>query len=106
MGRITVDEAKQKISIVAYLEAHGHYPVGMSGRRYKFKSVFRDEKEASLFVDDDDLKFWNDFGHGGGSIIDLAMEIHGFKNIPETLEHLTKFAGEPNCSIILSLIHI
>lgn len=91
MGRITVTEAKKNISIVSYLAEHGFLPMGMSGKRHRFKSVFREEKEPSMFVEDE-LGLWNDFGHGGGSIIDLAMEIHGFSNIPETLEHLTKFS--------------
>ncbi|MGB0861523.1 MAG: toprim domain-containing protein [Saprospiraceae bacterium] len=90
MGRISLEEAKKNISIVEYLAEHGFFPVGMSGKRHRFKSVFREEKEASMFVEDE-LGLWNDFGQGGGSIIDLAMGIHGFSNIPKTLEHLTKF---------------
>ena len=90
MGRITIEEAKNNISIVSYLMEHGFHPVGMSGKRHRFKSVFREEKVPSMFVEDE-LGLWNDFGDGGGSIIDLAMKIHGFLNIPETLEHLTKF---------------
>lgn len=91
MGKISVEEAKKNLSIVEYLAEHGFFPVGMSGKRHRFRSVFREEKEPSMFVEDE-LGLWNDFGHGGGSIIDLAMEIHGFSNIPNTLEHLTKFS--------------
>jgi hypothetical protein len=91
MGRITVEEAKKNISIVSYLMQHGFHPVGMSGKRHRFKSVFREEKAPSMFVEDE-LGLWNDFGHGGGSIIDLAMEMHNFSNIPDTLKHLTKFS--------------
>lgn len=91
MGRITVEEAKKNISIVEYLAEHGFHPVGMSQKRHRFKSVFREEKAASMFVEDE-LGLWNDFGDKGGSIIDLAMRIHGFSNIPETLEHLTRFS--------------
>jgi hypothetical protein len=91
MRRLTVIEAKSTISIVSYLSKHGFIPLGMSGKRHRFKSVFRVEKEPSMFVDDK-AGLWNDFGHGGGSIIDLAMQMHGFNNIPKTLEHLTKFS--------------
>ena len=93
MGRITIEEAKKNISLVAYLGEHGFLPVGMSGKRHRFKSVFREEKEPSMFVEDE-LGLWNDFGHGGGSIIDLAMELHGFPSIPKTLEHLTRFSKD------------
>lgn len=91
MGRISLQEAKENISIVEYLAEHGFFPVGMSGKRHRFKSVLREEKEASMFVEDE-LGLWNDFGDRGGSIIDLAMKIHKFSNIPDTLEHLTKFS--------------
>lgn len=90
MNRITINEAKKNISIVTYLAKHGIHPVGMSGKRHRFKSVFREEKQPSMFVEDEQ-GLWNDFGHGGGSIIDLAMEMHNFSSIPETLEHLTTF---------------
>ena len=93
MKRITINEAKRNISIVTYLSKHGVHPVGMSGKRHRFKSVFREEKEPSMFVEDEE-GLWNDFGHGGGSIIDLAMQMHGFSNIPETLEHLTTFSSK------------
>ena len=93
MKRITINEAKRNISIVTYLAKHGIHPVGMSGKRHRFKSVFREEKEPSMFVEDEE-GLWNDFGHGGGSIIDLAMQMHGFSNIPETLEHLTTFSSK------------
>lgn len=91
MSRISIDEAKKTISIVTYLAKHGFTPMGMSGKRHRFKSVFREEKAPSMFVEDEE-GLWNDFGHGGGSIIDLAMQLHGFNNIPETLEHLTSFS--------------
>jgi len=91
MKRLTINQAKSSISIVSYLAQHGFHPIGMSGKRHRFKSVFREEKEPSMFVEDEE-GLWNDFGHGGGSIIDLAMQIHNFSNIPETLEHLTKFS--------------
>ena len=93
MKRLTINEAKSNISIVAYLAKHGIHPVGMSGKRHRFKSVFREEKEPSMFVEDEE-GLWNDFGHGGGSIIDLAMQMHNFVNIPETLEHLTQFSSK------------
>jgi hypothetical protein len=92
MKRLTIEEAKSNISIVAYLAKQDHFPVGMSGKRHRFKSVFRAEKEPSMFVDDK-IGLWNDFGHGGGTIIDLAMQMHGFSNIPETLVHLTEISN-------------
>ncbi|MFK7948851.1 MAG: toprim domain-containing protein [Saprospiraceae bacterium] len=93
MKRLTIKEAKSSISIVEYLAQHGFHPVGMSLKRHRFKSVFREEKEPSMFVENE-LGLWNDFGDGGGSIIDLAMKMHGFSNIPQTLEHLTKFSNK------------
>ena len=102
MKRLTINEAKSKISIVYYLAEHGVYPVGMSGKRHRFKSVFRVEKQASMFVEDEQ-GLWNDFGHGGGSIVDLAMQLHQFSNIPETLEHLTHFFNKKGASKMLKV---
>lgn len=89
---ISTQDAKAKISIVDYLARHGHKPVGTSGKRHKYFSVFRKEKDPSLFVDDE-TGVWNDFGQGGGSIIDLAKQMHGFPDVETTLEHLALFVG-------------
>lgn len=89
---ISTQAAKEKISIVDYLAHHGINPIGMSGNRYRFFSIFRKERTASMFIDDS-IGLFNDFGYKGGSIIDLAKELHGFQNIVDTLEHLADFVG-------------
>lgn len=90
---INADQAKEKISLVRYLQLHGHEPVSMSGKRHCYRSPFRDEKKPSMFVDDT-AGLWNDFGHGGGSIIDLAMALHNFTNVSDTLQHLSNFVSQ------------
>ncbi|MGB1216546.1 MAG: toprim domain-containing protein [Saprospiraceae bacterium] len=90
---ISTQEAKRTISIVDYLEKHGYKYVGMSGNRYKYLSVFRSESEPSMFVDDSKGLF-KDFGNDiGGSIIDLAKNLHKFRTVSETLQHLAEFRG-------------
>ena len=92
---INTQRAKKEISIVQYLANHGYHPVGKSGKRLQYKSPFRDEKAPSMFVDDAE-GLWNDFGHGGGSIIDLAIQIHQeIQTVQEALEHLAEYTHEP-----------
>ncbi len=92
--KISTQKARKDISIVQYLATHGHHPVGKTGKELKYKSLFRDEKIPSMFVDEA-AGLWNDFGQGGGSIIDLVMQIHSeIQSVQEALEHLADYTVE------------
>lgn len=91
---LSTQRAKSEISLVKYLAAHGHNPVSKSGKNLRYKSPVRAEKIPSLFVDDA-AGLWNDFGQGGGSIIDLVMYIHAeIQTIETVLEHLADYTGQ------------
>lgn len=87
---MNIEQAKREISIVAYLSANGHEPVGMKGSEYKYRSPFREEKVPSFFVNDAQGK-WNDFGFEGGDIIRLAMHLHNLLSVSEALQHLSAY---------------
>ena len=89
---ISVQKAKDEISLVQYLAHYGFHPVGRTGNRHQYLSPFRDEKKPSMFVDDE-AGLWNDFGGGGGSIIDLAIELQRLPSVKKALEHLVDFVG-------------
>lgn len=89
---LNTQRAKSEISIVQYLAVNGHHPIGKSGKNFRYKSPFREEKEGSFFVDDA-KGLWNDFGERGGSIIDLVMQIHHqIQSVEAVLEHLADYA--------------
>lgn len=89
---LNIEQAKREISIVSYLAAHGHKPVGMQGKEHKYLSPFRVEKTPSMFVNDATGQ-WNDFGFDRGDIIRLAKTLHNFSSISETLRHLSAFVS-------------
>ena len=89
---LNIEQAKRDISIVSYLAAHGHQPVGMQGKEHKYLSPFRKEKTPSMFVNDETGQ-WNDFGFDRGDIIRLAQTLHSFSSVSETLRHLSAFVS-------------
>lgn len=88
--KLSIQQIKNSISLVDYLARNGHHSVGMSGKRHRYLSPFRNEKVPSMFVDDEG-GLWNDFGYGGGSIIDLAIALHNLPDARAALEHLISF---------------
>ncbi|MBW8326570.1 MAG: toprim domain-containing protein [Prolixibacteraceae bacterium] len=70
-----IEQLKQEIPISKYLANHGIYPVRKSGNELFYHSPLRNDKNASLTVNDV-RRVWFDHGSGeGGSIIDLVMQM-------------------------------
>ena len=70
-----IEEIK-KISICDYLKAHGYRPEYSARTMEKYKCIFHNEKTGSMSVDKNKNLF-HCFGCGqGGSILDIAMQIH------------------------------
>lgn len=71
---MTFEQAK-KIPLAGLLGRLGLEPVRSwkGGAELAFRSPFRDEKTASLFVNTR-KNVWNDFGDSGGTVLDFAMK--------------------------------
>jgi hypothetical protein len=70
-----IKEAKS-ISILTYFQTLGQYPLKHKSDEFLFTCPFREDKNASLWVNDK-KGCWKDFGSGkGGNILDLVMIIH------------------------------
>ena len=86
---MTTQEAK-KIRIADYLQSLGYSPVKQQGKSLWYKSLFREETEASFKVNTE-LNQWYDFGTGkGGNIIALAQELYRSDNVPYLLERIER----------------
>ena len=84
-------EVAKKISIISVLANLGYNPVRSyrGGEDFLFFSPFRKEKEPSFFVNIR-KNLWNDFGHGGGSVLDFMMIYHK-TNLKGAIKLLEKF---------------
>jgi DNA primase len=87
-------QAKQ-IPIVQLMGSMGIKPVRISNNNYWYRSMLRQEKDASFKVDIQQ-NCWYDHGIGeGGNILDLVMKIHGLKSVSQALK---KLEGRPAIS--------
>ena len=84
---MNIDKAKQ-IAIIDYLATQGIHPVKVQNNQAWYLSPFREEKEPSFKVNDNNQ--WIDFGTGEkGDIINLIMKLYGAKNTSEALRFLS-----------------
>ena len=93
---MNIKQAKE-IPLVDYLDSLGRKPLKIESNRLVYKSLFTDEKTASMFVTpssgDHNEDLWNDFSSGkGGSIIDLVMELNK-TSIKGALAVLSEYKG-------------
>ena len=78
----------KRIPIVQYLTSLGLKPERISINNYWYKSMLRNENNASFKVDAKQ-NCWCDHGLGvGGNILDLVMKIYNLKSISEALKKL------------------
>ena len=88
---MTTQEAKQ-IRIADYLQSLGYTPVKQQGNSLWYKSLFRQETEASFKVNTD-RNLWFDYGLGrGGNIIALAQELYASDHVPYLLNKIAEQA--------------
>ena len=84
---MTTQEAKN-IRIADYLQSLGYTPVKQQGNSLWYKSLFREETEASFKVNTE-LNKWYDFGLGkGGNIIALAAELYHSEDVACLLKRI------------------
>jgi hypothetical protein len=87
---MNADQAK-KISLPDLLAQLGHEPVKVTkeGRELWYASPFRAEKEPSFHTSFLGGKWiWNDFGDIGGTVVDFAMRLQGYRSVKEALTWL------------------
>lgn len=87
------NDAKRLIPIPEFLSAlgHTHDPAKSRGEDYWYCSPLRKESEPSFHVrmGDKGFWYWKDFGNGGGgSIIDLAMQLQSISRPGDALNWL------------------
>lgn len=83
-----IKEAKS-ISILTYFQTIGQYPLKHKSDEFLFNCPFREDKNASLWVNDK-KSCWKDFGSGkGGNILDLVMLINNC-DVSTALKYLEK----------------
>ncbi len=86
---MTTQEAKQ-IRIADYLQSLGYTPIKQQGRSLWYKSLLREETDASFKVNAE-LNRWYDFGIGkGGNIIALAAELYRSEDVPYLLRQIER----------------
>lgn len=89
---MNISEAK-RIRIVDFLQSLGYKPVRIHNNQYWYQAPYREEQSASFKVNDR-LNEWYDFGLSeGGSIIELAMQLYGTRNVAEALRMIACQAG-------------
>lgn len=93
MTSITIEQLKQSLSIVELAERYGAKPQKRSGDNIPCKvNVTRpDDKTSNLKLYPDTNSF-NDFGNGGGSIIDFIMKVERI-TMPEAIKRIKEMAG-------------
>lgn len=86
---MNVQQIKNQITLSGYLKEQGYSPARKVGVQLAYQSPFRDEKVPSFFVNDQ-KGVWYDHGEGkGGTVIDLAMQLHNL-SFPEVIEHFNQ----------------
>lgn len=84
------------IPIIQILSKFGIQPSSIKGNDFWYHSWTRKEKTASLKVDTRQNLFY-DFGIGrGGSVIDVTMQLLGFREVGEALVYLESFEPSNN----------
>lgn len=100
MSKFVNIEGIREASIVDFLARLGHHPVRNFGQELFYKSMLREEKTASLTVNED-MSVW--FDHGGpnqsgikgGNIIDLAMSYWYPASFYEVIQKISEVMSIP-----------
>lgn len=83
---MNIQQIKSQISLSGYLKEQGYSPARKIGVQLAYRSPFRKEENPSFFVNDQ-KGVWYDHGEGkGGTVIDLAMQLHNL-SLPEAIRH-------------------
>lgn len=73
---MNIEQIKKTVLISEFLNKEGHKPDHRSGQELFYRSPLRNDMDPSFTVNDS-KGVWFDHGTGrGGSVIDLAMELH------------------------------
>lgn len=101
IASISAKDIRENISITSFLSRLGYRPAKISAEEHFYHSIFRNERTASLLVNEK-LGVWFDHGEinasniRGGSIIDMAMAYWHPISLPEALEKIQQTMGEVN----------
>ncbi len=86
---MNIQQIKSQISLSGYLKEQGYLPARKIGVQLAYRSPFRKEENPSFFVNDQ-KGVWYDHGEGkGGTVIDLAMQLHNL-SLPEAMRHFNR----------------
>lgn len=86
---MNIQQIKSQISLSYYLKEQGYLPARKVGIQLAYHSPFRKEEDPSFFVNDQ-KGVWYDHGEGkGGTVIDLAMQLHNL-SLSEVIRHFNR----------------